>query len=163
MRFAHIDRYNIENGPGTRVVLWTQGCPHHCPGCHNPHTWAERAGKEFTEKDMDTIFTYLTEFFKKDFSILGGEPLAPYNRDGVADVCRRVKKAYPDTNIWLWTGYDWEEIKSLPALKYVDVVVDGKFIESLKEEGLKWKGSSNQKVIDVQVSLAKNEIVLYED
>ena len=161
MRYSHIDNLDILNGPGTRVVLWTQGCPHHCPGCHNPHTWSEKRGKEFEEADMQKILDYLVQYFKKDFSVLGGEPLASYNRDGVTDVCKRVKETLPDTNIWLWTGYEWDEIKGLPVMQYLDVVVDGKFIEELKDKTLKHRGSSNQRVIDVKASLEENKIVLW--
>lgn len=163
MRYAHIDNYNIENGPGTRVVLWTQGCPHHCPGCHNPHTWSDKAGKEFGEEEMQKILAYLVQYFKKDFSVLGGEPLAPYNRDGVKDVCKRVKEALPETNIWLWTGYEWDEVKHLSVMDYVDVVVDGKFIEELKDKDLQYRGSSNQRVIDVKASLREGKLISYND
>ena len=163
MRYSHIDSFDILNGTGVRVVLWTQGCPHRCKGCHNPHTWSEKAGKEFEEADMQRILDYLTQHIDKDFSVLGGEPLAPYNVDGVHDVCKRVKEVLPNTNIWLWTGYEWEEVKDLPVMRYVDVVVDGKFIEELKDRDLKYKGSSNQRVIDVKKSLEKMDVILFAD
>lgn len=163
MRYSHIDSFDILNGDGIRVVLWTQGCPHHCKGCHNPHTWNEKAGKAFTEADMQIILDYLTQDIKKDFSVLGGEPLAPYNLDGVYEVCKKVKETLPETNIWIWTGYEWEEVKDLPVMQYVDVVVDGKFIEELKDKNLKYKGSSNQRVIDVKLSSKEEKVVLYND
>lgn len=163
MRYSHIDSFDILNGTGIRVVLWTQGCPHRCKGCHNPRTWSEKAGKEFTESDMQIILDYLTQDIKKDFSVLGGEPLAPYNRDGVYEVCKKVKETLPETNIWLWTGYEWEEIKDLPVMQYIDVLIDGKFIEELKDKNLKYCGSSNQRVIDVQASLKEDEVILFND
>ena len=160
MRYALIENYNIDNGIGARTVLWTQGCPHKCKGCHNAHTWNETGGKEFTDKERDLILYYLDEYFPKDFSVLGGEPLAPYNIDGVTELLRYIKEVRPQTNIWLWTGYLFEEMKDKEVMKYLDVLIDGNFIEELKVDGLKFKGSTNQRVIDVPKSLSNKKVVL---
>lgn len=163
MRYARIDNFDISNGEGVRVVLWTQGCPHRCKGCHNPQTWKETAGKPFTDKERDLIVYYLDEYFPKDFSVLGGEPLAPYNRDGVAELLKHIKTVRPQTNIWLWTGYLWEDVKDLEAVKYIDILIDGRFeigLSNKMKANLKLRGSSNQRVIDVQKSLKTDEPVL---
>ena len=163
MRYSYIDDFDILNGSGIRVVLWTQGCPHRCKGCHNPLTWNEQGGQEFTEEDMNKLLGFLTQDIEKDLSILGGEPLAPFNREGVLKVCETVKEKLPNTSIWLWTGYNWEDIKDLPVIKYLDVVIDGYFNLSLKDTTLKYRGSSNQRVIDVPKSLKENDIILYTE
>lgn len=146
MKYSVIEEYNIENGPGTRVVLWTQGCHHRCLGCHNPHTWKLNFGKDFTEKERDLIMTYLDKHFPKDFSVLGGEPLHPQNRDGVIELCKYIKEKRPTTNIWLWTGYELDEIiDDKRIFKYIDTIVTGRFEMSLKGK-FKYFGSSNQKL-----------------
>jgi len=144
MKYSLIEKYNIDNGPGTRVVLWTQGCEHHCPGCHNPHTWKLNAGKDFTVIERDLIIDYLDEYFPKDFSILGGEPLHPQNRDGVIELCKYIKEKRPEINIWLWSGYELDEIcDDKRIFKYIDTFVLGRFKIDLKGN-FKYYGSSNQ-------------------
>lgn len=160
MRYSLIEDYSIDNGPGVRVVLWTQGCPHMCKGCHNPHTWKEDAGRPFTDNDRDYVMEKLDEYLEKDFSVLGGEPLAPYNRDGVNALLGYIKKYRPQTNVWLWTGYLWEEVEHLEVMEHVDVVVDGPFKMQEWEDSLFWKGSRNQRVIDVKETKRAGTIVL---
>ena len=144
MKYSLIEKYNIDNGPGTRVVLWTQGCEHHCPGCHNPHTWKLNAGKDFTVIERDLIIDYLDEYFPKDFSILGGEPLHPQNRDGVIELCKYIKEKRPEINIWLWSGYELDEIcDDKRIFKYIETFVLGRFKIDLKGN-FKYYGSSNQ-------------------
>ena len=146
MRYSVIESYNIENGPGTRVVVWTQGCEHRCLGCHNPHTWKLNYGKEFTEKEEELVLQYLDEHFPKDLSILGGEPLHPQNRDGVIKLCKFIKTKRPHTNIWIWTGYNFDEIKDDKRIfEYVDTLVTGRFCLNLKVKH-KYFGSSNQQI-----------------
>lgn len=163
MRYAHIDHYDIENGPGTRTVLWVQGCPHMCLGCHNPHTWKESGGKPFTDKERDEIWGALNEHFEKDFSVLGGEPLAPYNRDGVFELLAWLKQKRPGLDVWVWTGYMYEDVQSLKGLGLVDVLVDGPFVLAEMDLSFKWKGSANQRVIDVKKSLEEGVVVLHEE
>lgn len=160
MRYSIIEDYSIDNGPGVRVVLWTQGCPHMCKGCHNPHTWKEGGGERFTDKERDYVMEKLDEYLEKDFSVLGGEPLAPYNREGVTALLGYIKKYRPQTNVWLWTGYLWEEIEHLEVMEHVDVLVDGPFKMQEWEDSLFWKGSRNQRVIDVQETKKAGNIVL---
>lgn len=150
MNYASVLDFDYLNGEGVRVSLWVSGCPHACHNCHNPLLWNPNYGKPFTEKSMKGLLKLLERDMSKDFSVLGGEPLAPYNRDTVTQICKTVKETYPEKNIWLWTGYSYEEVKDLEVMKYVDIVVDGKFIEELKDENLLWRGSSNQRVIDVK-------------
>ena len=166
MRYEQILTDDFNNGPGLRVSLWTRGCPHRCPGCHNPHLFGKLGGKEFTEDTMQKLLTAINEDISRDFSVLGGEPLAPYNVQRVTEICSRVREAYPSISIWIWSGYTWREIMSNPLrkeiLRYVDVVVDGRFMEKLRDDKLQYCGSSNQRVIDVKRSLEAGQIVLYE-
>lgn len=156
MRYQEILTDDFNNGPGLRVSLWTVGCPHRCPGCHNPHLFDKTGGKEFTEETMEKLLKALREDVPRDFSVLGGEPLAPYNVHGVKEICSRVKKTYPEISIWLWSGYTLREIMSHPdrqaVLEYIDVLVEGRFIERYKQEGLPFRGSTNQHIYDLNAS-----------
>lgn len=163
MRYALIEDYNIDNGEGVRAVLWTQGCPHRCTDCHNSHTWNENGGKEFKEEDKEYLFECIDKYFEKNLSVLGGEPLAPYNIDGLTSLLKEVKEKKPNINIWLWTGYLWEEVNQLEIIKYIDVLIDGKFIKELKVDKLKYRGSTNQRVINVKESLLNEEIEIILD
>ena len=145
MRYLLNDSFDIYNGPGSRVTLWVAGCPHHCKGCHNPHTWDPSQGEEYSEKLVEDILKELDQYFPKDLSILGGEPLAPYNIDDVVDLMKKVKERRPNTNIWLWTGYQIEDFQGHELFNYVDVIVDGPYIEELHIKN-KYYGSSNQKI-----------------
>lgn len=145
MRYLLLDDADYFNGPGTRVTLWVAGCPHHCKGCHNEHTWNPEQGEEYSDKLVEEILYKLDEYFPKDLSILGGEPLAPYNIEGVTDLVKKIKQVRPTTNIWLWTGYQIDDFKDHEILKYLDTVVDGPFIEKLYVKN-KYFGSSNQKI-----------------
>lgn len=160
MRYAEIKKNDVANGPGVRVSLWTQGCPHRCEDCFNFQTWDYDQGKEFTADTIDEILKLLKNApVKKDFSILGGEPLIKRNRKMLLLLLKVVKNNFPEINIWLWTGYEWEDIKDLYLLKLVDVIVVGKFEKQNKDLSLKFRGSSNQKIIDVQKSLKENKII----
>lgn len=163
MRYSLIEEYSIDNGPGVRVVLWTQGCPHRCVGCHNPHTWKEGAGEKFTEKEARHILDALDEYMPKDLSVLGGEPLAPYNRDALAEFLGYIKKSRPQTEIWLWTGYLWEDVEKENAMEFIDVLIDGPFKIQEWEDNLFWKGSKNQRVIDVKETRKTGNVVLIEE
>ena len=153
--------FDINNGEGVRVSLWVSGCPHKCFNCHNSSYWDNKVGTLFTDKDMDFILELLEKDMSKDFSVLGGEPLAPYNLNKVTEICQTIKTKYPNKSIWIWTGYLYEEVKDYKVLKYTDVLIDGKYIDSLHKDNLMWKGSSNQRVISVAESLKQNKVILY--
>lgn len=148
MRYAQIRKMDISNGEGIGVSLFVQGCPHHCRGCFNQETWDFNGGKEFTPQIEDGLFNILES--KKDylsyFSILGGEPLAPQNIDKVQDILKKVKKKFP-FKTYVWTGYRLENIENKEILKYIDVLIDGPFIEAQRDITLKLRGSSNQRVL----------------
>ena len=164
MRIASIVNNDLANGPGVRTSIFVSGCPHHCPECHNPELWDGTVGKEVSEATINQIVSLLTQNgISRGLSVLGGEPLAPQNIEGVTEVCKAVKKALPDVNIWLWTGYDFAEKNFCDIMDVVDVVVDGKFDISLKPGFHPWRGSANQRVIDVKATKATGEIVLIPD
>lgn len=167
MRIAKIKPNDIANGEGVVVSVWTQGCPHRCKGCHNPETWDFKGGREFdNEEDLKYILKSLDKNgVHRDLSILGGEPLCEENVDGVYALCKVVKKLRPNTKIYLWSGYTYEEIVERNCnliFEEIDVLIDGRYDESLKNISLKMRGSENQRVIDVQKSLKENKIVLIE-
>jgi len=147
MKVARIITNDLANGPGIRVSVFVSGCPHHCMNCHNPQLWDPAVGHELSGNILYQILHLLHDNdIKRGLSILGGEPLAPYNLDGTTELCRFIKDKSPNTNIWLWTGYDFTEIKNFDIINYVDGIVDGKFIESLKTGDTLWRGSSNQRI-----------------
>ena len=163
MRFIKIKDNDIANGVGITMSLWTQGCPHHCKGCFNMETWDFNKGKEFTELDLKYIFDNINKNdIHRDLSILGGEPLCPQNIEGVINLCKEFKKIYPNKKIYIWTGYTLEEFNDTQKsiLKYIDVIVDGKFIEKKRNLSLKLRGSENQRVINVKETLKNKKIIL---
>ena len=163
MKFIKIKDNDIANGVGITMSLWTQGCPHHCKGCFNKETWDFNKGKEFTELDLKYIFDNINKNdIHRDLSILGGEPLCPQNIEGVINLCKEFKKIYPNKKIYIWTGYTLEEFNDTQKsiLKYIDVIVDGKFIEEKRNLSLKLRGSENQRVINVKETLKNKKIIL---
>lgn len=163
MKFIKIKDNDIANGVGITMSLWTQGCPHHCKGCFNMETWDFNKGKEFTELDLKYIFDNINKNdIHRDLSILGGEPLCPQNIEGVINLCKEFKKIYPNKKIYIWTGYTLEEFNDTQKsiLKYIDVIVDGKFIEEKRNLSLKFRGSENQRVINVKETLKNKKIIL---
>ena len=163
MRYADITTCDIANGEGIGVVLWCQGCSLNCPGCQNQCTHAAAEGREFTSKEEELILEELGRKQITRLTLSGGHPLEPYNIDACVDLCRRVRSKFPDTQIWCYTGWQWEDVKDLGLIKFfVDVLVDGPYVESLRDITLPWRGSSNQRVIDVKASLEKGEVVLYD-
>lgn len=163
MNYVKISKMSISNGVGIRVVLWVSGCSHHCDGCHNPQTWNENAGKKFTEETLAILDSELSKPYVRGVTFSGGDPLFEYNRECIYEIIKHIREKFPDKDIWLWTGYLWEEIKHLDVIKYVDVLIDGEYDKSKRDITLAWRGSSNQKVINVKESLKKNRIVLYCD
>ena len=160
MRYAKIRKMDIVNGPGVRVSIFFQGCNFHCKGCFNPETWDFNGGLEFN----DDVITEILELCKEDhitgLSILGGEPMHPNNIDGTIKLARAFKEKYPKKNIWAWSGFLFDDICNKEVLNYIDVLVDGQFVEEKRNPKLKWRGSNNQRVIDVKKSLKKKDIVL---
>ena len=160
MRYNLIRKMDISNGPRERVTIFMKGCPFHCKNCFNPETWDFEGGKEFTQETIDKVLELSNKNEVKGLSILGGEPMAPTNVEGTAKLAKAFKEKYPEKNVWAWSGYKYEQIKDIAALKYIDVLVDGNYEDELHDPTLKWKGSSNQRVIDVQKSLKNGGITL---
>lgn len=161
MRYHNITKDDMLNGEGLRVVLWVSGCPHHCRGCQNPCTWDPEGGLPFDQTAEQELFEILTRDYISGITFSGGDPLYEGNRPEIARLAKKIKQEYPNKTIWLYTGYRWEEISALPLMRHIDVLVDGKFIEDLKDPKLHWKGSFNQRIIDVQKSLQSSSLYLY--
>lgn len=149
------------NGDGLRVVLWVAGCSHHCKECQNPITWDPSGGILFEEENRQEIFHELDQDYVDGITFSGGDPLHEANVEDVEALAKEIRTRYPNKTIWLYTGYLWEEICDWSVVKYIDVLVDGKFEVSQKDVNLQWKGSSNQRVIDVQDSLRMGKVVLH--
>ena len=173
MYFSEIKECDIANGPGVRVTIFVSGCTHHCKGCFNEMTWDFRYGREFTKEDMENIIELLKPSYIAGLTLLGGEPMEYRNQQGLLPLLRRVKESYPDKTVWCYTGYlydrdiikdfcgKWEETREL--LSCLDVIVDGEFVEERKNLSLRFKGSSNQRIIDVRKSQEKGAVVLWEE
>ena len=162
MRYNKIRKMDISNGEGVRVSIFFQGCSFHCKNCFNQETWDFNGGLEFTDEVIDEIINLCREDYISGLSILGGEAMHPKNIDGTLKLCKRFKEVYPNKTIWAWTGYLFNEyLMDKEVSKYIDVLIDGQFIEEKKDPRLKWRGSSNQRVIDVQKSLKNKKVVLY--
>ena len=157
MRYHNITKDDMLNGDGLRVVLWVAGCSHCCKECHNPITWDPDGGLLFDEAAKQEIFEQLDHSYISGITFSGGDPLHSANRLDVRNLMSEIREKYPDKTIWLYTGYEWKDVWHYPMMKYVDVVVDGEFKIDLKDTNLLWKGSSNQKVIDVQATLKKTD------
>ena len=172
MHYADIKKADIANGLGVRVSLFVSGCHHHCKNCFNQEAWDFNYGKEFTEEEIDKVIKELDHPYVSGLSLLGGEPLEHVNQQGLLPLLRKVKEKFPDKNIWCYSGYtfendimgkmyqNWEETPEI--LSYIDVLVDGKFEEDKKDIKLRFRGSSNQRIIDVKKSLKDKKAVLFE-
>lgn len=154
MRYHNITKDDMLNGDGLRVVLWVAGCSHCCRECHNPITWDPDGGLLFDENAKQEIFDQMEKSYISGLTLSGGDPLHSANRLDVRQLAKEVKEKYPEKTIWLYTGSVWEEICRFPIMKYIDVCVDGEFMIEKKDTKLLWKGSSNQRVIDVKATLA---------
>lgn len=172
MNYADIKRVDVANGPGVRVSLFVSGCTHYCKNCFNRETWDFHYGKAFTSHTIEEILSYLEPDYIKGLTLLGGDPLEPENQEGLLPLLRAVRERFPKKTIWCFTGCTfeedilgrmWQECPYTPEfMSYIDVLVDGEFVEELKDLSLKFKGSSNQRTICVPESLEKKETVLYE-
>lgn len=162
MRYNTIRQLDIANGPGCRISIFVQGCTFNCPGCFNTVARDFEGGKEFTDQTMQLLLELAEPSHVSGLSILGGEPLHPRNLEEVIRLARKFKEKYPDKTVWLWTGYLIEEVFEDLVDSEIDVVVDGKFVEELKDLRLKYRGSSNQRVIDLKETLRTGDLTLYE-
>ena len=170
MYYAAIKNCDIANGPGVRVSLFVSGCTHHCPECFNEVAWDFHYGKPFTEETIQTILDMLRPAYIRGLTLLGGEPFEPQNQGAVVELLRRIRKEMPDKSIWAFSGYLFEkDILSgrlgdcNEYLSYLDVLVDGPFMKDKKNLSLRFRGSENQRLIDVPKSLAAGKTVLWED
>jgi anaerobic ribonucleoside-triphosphate reductase activating protein len=161
MRYHNITKDDMLNGDGLRVVLWTAGCSHACPGCHNPITWDPNGGLPFGDAEREEVFEELEKDYISGITFSGGDPLHEANREEVLKLAKEIRAKYPDKTIWLYTGSDWDEVQRMEIVQYLDVVVDGEFQIACQDHQLHWKGSSNQQVIDVQKSLKEGKTVLH--
>ena len=166
MRYASIRRLDISNGEGLGVTLFTQGCPFHCKNCFNPETHDFDGGKEYTIDTKNAILSLINRAQIKRFSILGGEPLIERNKKDMIDLCSSIKEIRPDIKIWVYTGNIFENVKDdwyELLYNYVDVLVDGPYVDSKRDLRLKFRGSSNQRVIDVRKSIFEGKVVEISD
>lgn len=162
MNFGKLNKTDIANGPGVRVSLFVSGCRNRCKGCFNPETWSFDYGRKFVISDELEIYDALKPEYIAGLSILGGDPFEPENIETVTDLCHNVRITCPDKTTWIYTGYLYEDLKDLEIMEYIDVLVDGPFIESEKDLRLAFRGSRNQRIIDVQVSRRAGSVVLWK-
>lgn len=172
MHYADIKPHDIANGPGVRVSLFVSGCTRHCKGCFNQEAWDFNYGTEFTPATENQILEYLQPDYIKGLSILGGEPFEPENQKGLLPLLRKVKARYPQKEIWCYSGNSFEKdiigkmLPHLPTTKdflnYIDILVDGDFVEAKKDPGLRFRGSANQRIIRVQASLKHKKLVFWD-
>lgn len=166
MRYHNITYPDQNNGDGLRVVLWLSGCNHKCKGCQNPQTWSVDSGILFDEKAEEELFEALDKPYISGITLSGGDPLHENNLQDVLNLINKIRLLLPQKTIWLYTGFTFKQCLEHPIRKEIvskcDILVDGRYIDELRDITLKWRGSSNQKVIDVQNSILNNKIVLYE-
>lgn len=183
MRFASMRNLDISNGEGVGVSLFVQGCDRHCFNCFNPNTWDFNGGKEWTEETKNKFIKLIDRPYINRISVLGGEPLAEQNLDEVLSLIKEIRISYPEKTIWLYTGFEWDSLvskicqptfpdkdfehvieihkKRKEIISLCNIVIDGEYIDERRDITLKWRGSSNQRVIDVKQSLTQNKVVLY--
>ena len=171
MKYGEIKEYDIANGPGVRLSLFVSGCTHHCKGCFNPMTWDFDYGMDYTQETEDKIVELLGESCYEGITLLGGEPMEPVNQKALLPLLRRIRTTYPHKDIWCFTGYLYDRdllgrmagtvAETTELLSYIDVLVDGEFKEEEKDIPLLFKGSRNQRTIDVQASLKAHDVVLW--
>ena len=167
MNYEKIDKCSVSNGSGVRAVLWISGCGIHCRNCHNQQTWDFDSGIPFTEETMQELLYDLSKPYIKGCTLSGGHPLDPLNAPKVLEIVKRVKMVFPNKDIWIYSGYEWENIIKDETLReimrYTDVLVDGAYIDELRDISLPFRGSSNQRIIDVPKSLEQNKVILWEE
>ena len=158
MNYNKIRKMDISNGPGVRASIFMQGCEFHCKNCFNPETWDFKKGKEFTDKTIERVLELADKEYIQGLSILGGEPMHPKNIDNTLKLVKVFKEKYPEKDIWVWSGFLFDNLKDKEVLKYINVLVDGQYKDELHDFRLKYRGSSNQRVIDVQKSLKRGKV-----
>ena len=163
MRYNKIRKMDIADGPGVRVSIFLQGCTFNCKNCFNPETHDFKGGQEFTDETIEEVLNLCDKEFITGLSILGGEPMHPLNIKGTIKLAKVFKERYPEKTIWSWSGFLIDNIVDKEILNYLDVLVDGQYVDELHNPTLKWCGSENQRVIDVKKTLKKGEVVLYKD
>ena len=167
MNYEKIDKCSVSNGTGIRTVLWVSGCDIHCRNCHNQQTWDFNSGIPFTENTMQELLYDLSKPYRKGLTLSGGHPLDPHNAPKVLEIVKRVKMVFPNKDIWIYSGYVWEDIIKNETLreilKYTDVLVDGAYVDELRDISLAFRGSSNQRIIDVKKTLDSNEVILWQE
>lgn len=167
MNYEKIDKCSVSNGVGVRTVLWVSGCDIHCKNCHNQSTWDFNSGIPFTEDTMQEILYDLSKPYIKGLTLSGGHPLDPQNAPEVLKIVKRIKMVFPNKDIWVYSGYEWnyiiqdETLKEI--LKYTDILVDGAYVDELRDISLPFRGSSNQRIICVKQSLEQNKIILWQE
>ena len=164
MKYNKIRKMDIADGPGVRVSIFTQGCSFNCKNCFNQETHDFNGGKEFNDETLNHVLDLCNNEHIEGLSILGGEPMHPQNIEGTTKLAKAFKEKFPNKSLWAWSGYSFDnDLKDKEIAKYLDVIVDGRYEDDLRNPKLKWKGSENQRVIDVQKSLADSQIVLFKD
>ncbi len=162
MKYNKIRKMDISDGPGVRVSIFMQGCAFNCEKCFNPETHDFNGGKEFTDETINRVLQLCDNENIEGLSILGGEPMHPKNIEGTTMLAKKFKEKFPNKTIWTWSGFQFDkDLKDKEVLKYVDVLVDGQYVDALHDPKLEWRGSSNQRVINVQKSLKENAIILF--
>lgn len=160
MNYHNITTDDMLNGDGLRTVLWVSGCTHHCKECQNPITWDPQGGIPFDDDAERELFAKLSKDYISGITFSGGDPLHPNNRETILRLAKRVREELPEKTIWLYTGFLWEDVVTMPISRYLDVLVDGRFERQLLDNKLHWCGSSNQRVIDVRKTLKEGKIQL---
>lgn len=181
MNYHNITYPDMNNGDGLRVVLWLSGCSHHCYNCQNPQTWDVNSGIPFDESAKEELFRELGKDYISGLTLSGGDPLHEANLDGVLDLVNRIRLSFPNKTIWLYSGYTWNQVinpvitddfnpsrdelldKRKEIVKQCTVMVDGRYIDSQRDINLKWRGSKNQRVIDIKQSLQKGKVILWTE
>ena len=163
MNYHNITWCDMSNGRGTRVVLWLSGCQHKCKGCHNPQTWDPNSGIYFDDDAKKELFEYLSMPEHDGITFSGGDPLSIFTREDVTDLMKEIKEKFPEKDIWCYTGYLYEDVKNLEAMKYIDILVDGKYEEEHSNPSPKWRGSYNQRIIRVHYTRLLREVILDDD
>ncbi|RDU24833.1 anaerobic ribonucleoside-triphosphate reductase activating protein [Anaerosacchariphilus polymeriproducens] len=159
MRYHNITKDDMLNGEGLRVVLWVAGCSHSCKECQNPITWDPNGGLPFDDNAKEELFKELDKDYVSGITLSGGDPLFVENRNKITDLVKEIKRCYPNKTIWMYTGFLWEEISDLEIMNYIDILVDGKYECDKRDTQLHWRGSTNQRVIDVPKSIQNHKKV----
>lgn len=163
MNYNKIRKMDISNGPGIRISIFMQGCAFHCENCFNPETWDFKLGNKFTDDTIETVLDLCKLEYIQGLSILGGEPLHPKNIGGTTKLAKEFKRRYPDKDLWVWTGFLYEDVKDNEIFKYVNVLVDGQYKDDERNWSLKYRGSANQRVIDIENTLKNKKIITIVD